>query len=195
MVKKEEKFTKQEKQDYIIDNNEKLKPHRIRMIDEDKLKEFDKLKKEKEEEKNKFWGKTIRKDKLKKPESIAVLYLRMNGIAEPLYVIPKNGMFHIESQTYHVREDCRYLINKDKVPLAILREDGLVPEGTSEFWEREFQARCAEHQNKAIKAISQAELVRMGYDDNKMKINPKIIIVLVILAIVGYAIFKGGLVS
>jgi hypothetical protein len=153
-------------------------------------------KKEKKKKKPNLWDRIFKKQKLKKPESVAVLYLRKNGVAQPLYIEPKNEMFHIGTKVYHQRKDCKYLITKDKVPLAIIFEEGLVPVGNKEFYDLDVQRRCAEHQDHAIKAIRHAEIVRMGYDDkDKKKINPKVVIGIIIIAIVGYALLKGGLVG
>jgi len=153
--------------------------------------------KEKEDKKNEtFWGGIFRKKNLKRPESMAILYLRKNGVAEPMYLTPKNEMFNIGGKVYHQRKDCKYLITKDKIPLAIIPEEGFIPTGNEEYYkDLDMQKRCSEHQDFAIKAIRHAELVRMGYDDKKTgKFNPKVAIAIVIIAIIVYALFKGGLV-
>ncbi len=152
---------------------------------------------EKKDEKKKltFWDKVFNKKKLKKPESVAVLYLRKNGIAEPMYIEPKHEMFRVGSNTYHQRKDCKYLITKNKIPLVIIPEEGLVPTGNKEYYDLDVQVRCKEHQDSAIKAIRHAEIVRMGYDDKiGKKINPKVAIGILLALIIGWAILRGGLI-
>src|SRR3990167_5750774 len=80
-----------------------------------------------------FWKKVIDENKLKKPDRVAIMFLRNNGTAETYYLKSKNGMFEIDGKTYHERRDCVYRIGKERVPLAIIPEWSLIPIGTERF--------------------------------------------------------------
>jgi hypothetical protein len=162
---------------------------------EEKLKQLKEQKKKIEEpeiietkESKSFWSKIFKKEKVKKPESVAILYLRNNRNAEAMYLIPKDGMFDINGKKYHQRKDCIYSITKDKIPLAIIPEDGLIPIGTSEYNTLPIETKLSELQNHAINAIRNAELVKMEGGESKM--NMKMVIIIVIVAIVGFALLK-----
>lgn len=151
---------------------------------------------EKVEKKNKkgIWEKMFNSSKLKKPKKVAVLYLRNNNIAEPHIVDTKRGFFVIEGKTYHIERDCLYTMTKERIPLAVIPEDGLIPEGNSEYYKnlktlKDFEKRVARHQDLALNAIRHAELVKMGERDGP-KINAKVAIGIIILAIIAIAILK-----
>lgn len=138
---------------------------------------------------NSFWDKVFKKKSLRKPQRIAVMYLRKNNMGEVLDVDTNKGFFDIAGKTYHISRDCLYTIGKDRIPLAIIEEDGLRPIGNSEFYKKlseikNYERICAEYQDLVLKAIRHAELVKYQSLD-KAKINPKIAIGLAIAAIIG----------
>jgi hypothetical protein len=143
---------------------------------------------------NTFWDKTWNKRKLEKPQKVAVLYLRRNNSAQGIEVDTQKGFFEIESKTYHVDRDCMYRFGKDKLPLAVIQEDGLVPTGNADFFQRlkdvnAFERKSAEYQDLVLKAIRHAELVR-EQGRNGPGVNPKVVIAIVIVAIIAFAIFR-----
>lgn len=146
-------------------------------------------------EKPNVWAKIFNKNKLKKPEKVAVLYLRKNNNAQGLEVEAKKGFFSIDGTTYHIQRDCQFKMGKEGLPLLVIEEEDLVPRGNTEFYQKlkelkAFERKAAEYEDLVLKAIRHAELVRAEGGD-KMKINPKVAIGLIIAAIIGYAIFRG----
>lgn len=152
------------------------------------------VKEEKKSKKLGFWDKIWNKGKLKKPEKVAVLYLRKNGGAIGYDVETKKGFFEVEKKTYHIDRDCIYRLGKDRVPLAIIEEEGLKPLPTKEFYDNlhelnAFERKAAEYQDLVLKAIRHAELVKLEGRDGS-KINPKVAIGIGIAIVIGFAIFK-----
>lgn len=140
-------------------------------------------------EKSGFWSKIFKKDKFKKPQWVAGLYLRNNGRAEPMYLkANSDGEFVINGKKYHEKSDCKYVLGKDRIPFVIIEEDGLVPKGTREYYAKTIEQRCAEHQDLAIRAIRTAEIVKAEGQNKPM--NNKTIIIIIIVAVVGLAILK-----
>jgi hypothetical protein len=138
-----------------------------------------------------FWKKIFKKKQ--KIKSLPIIYLRKNGIAEPMYVKTENGQFKVGDKTYHEREDCRYklMMGKESMPFAVVPEDGIIPVGTSDYYaklDENIQKVVQEHQEMAIKAIRHAEIVRMGEDGKKP--DMKMIIIVAIIVIVGLALLK-----
>lgn len=140
-----------------------------------------------------FWSKVFKKNKAKKPNRVTVIYKRINGNAEPLYVEVKKGMFVIHDKTYHESELCRYnlKIGNDSFPFYSVNEKGLIPEGKKEYYDKieKTDEIIQEHQDLAIKAIRHAELVRIEGEQNK-GMNPKLVIVFVIVGIIAFALLK-----
>lgn len=136
-----------------------------------------------------LWERMFRKNKLKKPQMVAVVYLRNNGRAEPIEVESKKGFFTIYGKTYNEDRDCIYLLGKDKTPLAIIPEWSLIPYGTKKWHDKEMLEKFAELQDHVLRGIRHAELVRMG-NESGSKLNMKAIIGLIIAAIIGYAILS-----
>jgi len=148
-------------------------------------------KEEKKEKKSKsLFEKWFKQSKLKKPDTVAVVYLRNNGQAEMMECQVKRGFFNIDGITYHSRRDCTYTESKERKPVAIIREGYLTPIGTSDWEEKTIQEKCAELQDHAIKGIKNAELVRMGDKDQK-KLNAKTAIGIAIAIIIVVAIIYG----
>jgi hypothetical protein len=138
-----------------------------------------------------FWKKVFSKKQTAK--LLPIIYLRKNGIAEPLYVKIENGQFKIGDKVYHEREDCRYklLMGKESLPFAVVPEDNIIPVGTSDYYaklDENIQKVVQEHQEMAIKAIRHAEIVRMGEDGKKPDF--KLIIIIAIIAIIALALLK-----
>lgn len=137
-----------------------------------------------------IFSKFFKKDKIKKPEQAAVLYLRDTGVGEPLIVQAKNGMFEFQGKPYHVREDCKYTlqIGKDKVPLMVQRECDLKPVGTKKWEDLPIEKKVAELQYMAVKGIQHAEIVRAEGGGSKM--DTKTIVIIAIVLIVALAFLK-----
>jgi len=133
------------------------------------------------------WSKAFNPRKLQKPNTVAVLYLRNNGVAEPMEVEVKNGFIKIQGKTYHERADCKFSMGKERTPLAIIPEWSLIPVGTKEWEDKEMKEKFAELQDHTLKGIRNAELVRMGESDGK-KMDTKTMILLGIAAIVAVVI-------
>ncbi len=128
--------------------------------------------KEKEEpvkkKKNLNWFKKSFKEKnFKKPGKIAVIYLKENGNAEAIEIETRDGFFNINGKTYHERSDCIWTISKDRIPLALIPEKSMIPLGTERWEEKEMQEKFSELQDHLLKGIRHAELVKMGFSDNK----------------------------
>ncbi len=120
-------------------------------------------KEKKKESKKEWWNKIFKdKNKFKKTDKVAVLYLRENGNAEPMDIDVKNGFFNINEKTYHERSDCTYTVGKDRIPLAIIREKSMTPLGKSQWEDRGMQEKYFELQDHLLKGIRHAELVKMG---------------------------------
>ncbi len=148
-------------------------------------------KEEKKEKKKKgLWDKMWNKDKIVKKNKIAVIYLRNNGIAEPMELESNRGMFTIENKTYHEDADCIYTIKKDRVPLAIIPEWGLIPYGKKEQESKSMEEKFAQFQDHAMRGIRHAERVRFG-DKDQMKLNGKAIVGIIIMVIIGAALLGG----
>lgn len=125
-----------------------------------------------------FWDKVWKKNKLKKPDTVAVLYLKENKNVEPMEVITRRGFFEIHGKTYHERRDCIYtLVGKERTPLAIIPEWHTTPLGTKEWDDKEIQEKCAICQDHLMQGVRHAERVRMGEKMGDMQINSKTIIV------------------
>ncbi len=120
-------------------------------------------KKIKKEAKKKWWNKAFpNKDKFKKPNKVAVLYLRENGNAEPMDIDVKDGFYNVEGKTYHERSDCIYTVGKERIPLAIIPEKNMTPIGTKGWQDKGMQEKYSELQDHLLKGIRNAELVKMG---------------------------------
>lgn len=151
---------------------------------------------EKEEEKkkkdSKWSDKFFKKARFKKPTKVAVIYLRENGIAEPMEVESKNGLFTIGRKTYHERKDCTYTITKERIPLAIIPEWSPVPLGTKIWEEKPMYEKFNELQDHVLRGIRHAELVKMG-EKERGKISVKQAVIAGIVVIVGLALLTNFL--
>ncbi len=159
---------------------------RLIAVTEDK-KEKD-VKKDKKKPKS-FWDKIFSINKLKKPNKVAVIYLRNNGNAEPMEVEVRNGFFNIKGKTYHENRDCMFTFSRLRTPLAIIPEWSLIPVGTKDWDDKDIREKFAEVQDHALRGIRHAELVRMGDKETK-PLNTKTIILLIVgLVIAGAVIY------
>ncbi len=135
-----------------------------------------------------LWDKIFNKNKLKKPNKVAVLYLRVNGKAEPMEVESKNGFFSINGKTYHENRDCAYLLGKEKHPLALIPEGNVTPLGKKSWEDKAMQEKFAILQDHVMKGIRHAERVRMGERGGDIKFNAKTAVGLGIVAIIVIAV-------
>lgn len=141
------------------------------------------------DDKKSIFGNMFNRKRLKKhPKMVAVMYLRNNGKAQPMEVESKKGFFSIEKRIYNEDTDCIYRL-PDGTPLAIIPEWSLIPYGTKQWHDKPMLEKFAELQDHTLRGIRHAELVRMG-DDGGKKISPKVVIGLIILLIIGAAIFS-----
>ena len=144
--------------------------------------------KDKTKKKKGLWDKIFNKNKLKKPNKVAVLYLRVNGKAEPMEVESNNGFFNINGRTYHENRDCVYLLGKEKYPLALIPEGNVLPLGRKSWEDKDMQEKFSILQDHVMKGIRHAERVRMGEKGRDIKFNAKTAIGIGILAIIGLAV-------
>ncbi len=146
-----------------------------------------------EEKKDKIklniWQKLFKKDIVKKGKT-AVLYLRNNGIAEPMEVESKKGFFNIKGKTYHEDRDCTYTITKDRIPLAIIPEWSMIPYGLKKWHDKSLIEKFSELEDHLLRGIRHAELVKMG-DKENIKLNTKAMVVIGIIVIIGIAFLVG----
>ena len=119
-----------------------------------------------------------------------MIYLRNNGIAEPMEVIAKKGFFTINNKTYHEKRDCIYTVTKDRIPLAIIKEWDIFPIGTKKWDDESMREKFSELEDHTLRGIRFAELVKMG-DSDKPKLNMKQIILIVLGIILVLAIVIG----
>ncbi len=130
-------------------------------------------KKDKRKLKKGLWYDIWKKKKLDKPNMVAVLFLRNNGMVETLEVESKRGLIEVNGKTYHERHDCIWTLNrKDRCPLAVIPEYNLVPMGTQIWVDKSMQEKFNELQDHVLRGIRHAELVRMG-DKDPTKISTK----------------------
>jgi hypothetical protein len=145
---------------------------------------------EKKKLKQKWWERLWSKRKLDKPQTIAILYLRNNGKAEPLEVETRNGFFAVHGKTYNEDRDCVYFMGKERIPLCIVPEWSLVPYGTKQWHDKDLLTKFSELQDHALKGIRHAEIVKMGGLEGKTKWNIKAIIGVGIMVIIGWALLN-----
>ena len=159
-------------------------------IDEDLFTDKDKRKRQKLA-RPRFWEGFLGKKKLQKTSFVAILYLK-DIHAEPLIQKTTNGFFTIDGKTYHERQDCTYTIKigKDRFPLAIIKDNQIVPFGTKDWDELEIKEKYLACQEHAMSGIRHAERVRMGQSEDK-PINVKMIILVVLGLVIAGAVMYG----
>ncbi len=148
-------------------------------------KEFKKLKK------NVWHEGLFNAKKFKRPNRVAVVYLRNNGIAEPMQVDTKDGFFSINGKTYHERKDCVYSLHKDRIPFAVIPEWSMTPIGTKRWEEQTMHEKFNELQDHLLRGIRHAELVRrtgsgMGGMDMKKMIGLGLLIMVGMVILFNY---------
>ena len=126
---------------------------------------------------------------MNRPNYVAVIFLRNNGIAEPIEVEAKNGFFNVQGRSYHERRDCVWRFGKDKMPLCIIPENGLTPFGTKEWQDRSMQEKFSELQDHVLKGIRHAEIVKVGGIEGP-KMSTKAWIGIIVMGIIGFAILS-----
>ena len=151
------------------------------------IPEYTPKKEDKKKKKGGFWDKVWSKGKLKKPNMVAVMYLRNNGMAEPMEVQVREGFFNIYGRTYHENRDCIWSLTKDRTPFAIIPEWSLIPIGTKRWEDKPMLEKFAELQDHTLRGIRHAEFVRLG-DGKGLNLNAKSIIGFIILGIIAIAI-------
>lgn len=148
-----------------------------------------------------FWEKHFNSKKLDKPNTVAILILRVNGDATPLYrQYDENGMFTLEdlkknplAKSYHVRQDCIYRLKfgKHQIPLCILPEWSMIPLGTKVYWEMTPERRALELEQGILRAIRAEETIKQDENLKKKAVSGKTIWIFIIVVVVGYLIWKG----
>lgn len=141
----------------------------------------------KKKKKKSIWDKAFNKNKLKKPNRVAVIFLRNNGIAERLEEEVRHGFFNIYGKTYHEDLACIFRF-KDGTPFALIPQWSLLPYGTKQWHDKPMLEKFAELQDHTIKGIRHAELVRMGGEKDKKPISGKAIVGGIVLLIVIVAV-------
>lgn len=157
-------------------------------MSEEKLQDIERDKKKSDKKKKGLWEKIWNTKKLDRKNTVAVIYLRENGIAEPMEVMSKRGFFQIDGKTYHERRDCIYTMNKDRYPLAIIPEWHMTPLGTKSWYDKTPQEQISILQDHCMNGIRHSERVRSGENMGGTKINAKNLIVLGIALIIGIAL-------
>ena len=161
------------------------------MIEDLKLEQPIQKLEDKKKKKPGVWDKVFRKKKLEKSQKVAILYLTKNGQAVPFELEPKNGFFTIRGKSYHEREDCSFVVGKTRIPLAVIHESSIIPEGTDIWKEKDMKEKFLELQTHAMNGIRHAELVKIAGEDRK-PMSGKTMIIIGIIVIVGLAIWQGG---
>ncbi len=146
--------------------------------------------KNKEKKKDTFWTKAFNISKLKKPNKVAVIYLRNNGRAQTMELQPKDGFFSIDGKTYHEDRDCTYSLGKSRIPLAIIPEWSLLPVGTKDWDDKSLREKFTQLEEHVLKGIRHAELVRSNERDGP-KINAKAVVGFIVLAIIVVGVVMG----
>lgn len=153
-------------------------------------------KEEKEDKKGKkekpgLWQRLFNTKKIVKTKKVAIIFLRNNGIAEPMEVRSKNGFFNIYGKIYHEDRSCTYTIAKERIPFAIIPEWSMIPYGTKVWHEKPMIEKFSELEDHVIRGIRHAELVKMGGGGADQKINLKTAILIGIFAIIALAVIFG----
>ena len=132
--------------------------------------------------------------KLEKKGMILCIYLRKNGLAELRYVqMDEVGQIKVDGYVYHER-DATYRFGKKNDPVLIIMEGSLVPI-SKEILKENLGSDSAEAQKLIIKGIEQAEVVKSGDPNDKLKNPlkmPKWAIGIGIAVIIGIYAFMGG---
>jgi hypothetical protein len=154
---------------------------------------MEKIKQNKEEDKEKkgLWQRVFNTKNIIKKNKVAILYLRNNGIAQPMELQSKKGFFNIEGKIYHEDRDCIYTISKERIPLAIIPEWSMIPYGTKIWHDKTMIEKFSELEDHTLKGIRHAELVKMGGDTGSNKINTKSAILIGIFIIIALAVIMG----
>lgn len=143
----------------------------------------------KERKEKTFFDRMFKKNKLKKPNMVAVVYLRNNGNADFIEVESKKGFFNINNRSYHERRDCTYTSSKERTPLCIIMEDDLIPIGRKEWNDSPYRYKCAELQDHVLKGIRHAEQVKVEGRETK-PMNMKTVVVWLIIGVIAFAVLR-----
>ncbi len=140
-------------------------------------------------DKKHWWYGFFIKDRLKKPNKVAVLFLRNNNNAELIEAEPKDGFFYINNEAYHEDRDCVYTVSKDRIPLVIISEWDIIPLGTKSWYDQPLRKKFSELERHVLKGIRNAELVKTLGGRGDHKLTTKQIIVYGLAALVAIAVF------
>jgi len=159
----------------------------------DKTKLSNKENKEPKEKEAKGLMSKVFNKKLKNKEE-PVVFLRNNGVAQILFVAPKDDMYEIEGKKYHHKFGCDWELKEGlkTKKIKIIPEWGMYPLGTAVYL-KELHAEDAQIQYDMIHAIQTAETIRYLEDKKKTQLNPKTVVIgIIALIVIGYFIFAGG---
>jgi len=135
-----------------------------------------------------------RNKKLEKQGYILCIYLRKNALAEMRYVkMDEVGQIKVDGYVYHER-DATYRFGKKNDPVLTIIEGALVPLNKETLREN-LGFESAEAQRLIIKGIEQAEVVKAGGLEDKLKTPmnvPKWAIGIGIAVIIGVYAYMGG---
>ena len=145
------------------------------------------ISKREDPKKTSLFGKLFKNKKLGKPKTVAVIYLRNNGLAEFMEVQVKQGFFGIYGKTYHERRDCTYVATKNRFPLALIMEDEILPIGLKSWNDKDLREKCLALQEHVMSGIRHAERVRMG-DKGQNNFDVKKILGFLIVAGIAIAV-------
>ncbi|KKN14660.1 hypothetical protein LCGC14_0993910 [marine sediment metagenome] len=187
-----EKEEEKEKEEKKLEEEMKEIAQEMKELEEKKDKKDEISKKESKKLKKKDWRNNLfNAKKFKRPNRVAVVYLRNNGIAEPMQVDTKDGFFSINGKTYHERKDCVYSFHKDRIPFAVIPEWSMTPIGTKRWEEQTMHEKFNELQDHLLRGIRHAELVRrtgvgMGGMDAKKMIGLGILVMVGMVVLFNY---------
>ena len=139
-----------------------------------------------EPKQKKKWFKIFKSDKAKK-NKVAIIYLSNDGEIKPIYKEVKDGLFKINGKTYH-ETDCYHTYGRKRMPAVVIPEWGLIPI-SRENYAKNFAADAQEAQQLIIKAVENAEIVRLQEQQGK-KIDPKLVLGIIAIAIVGIYFYQ-----
>lgn len=137
----------------------------------DKEEKKPKLEKKVKEEK-KWFEKFFNKDRLQKSNKVAVVYLLNNHLADFMELDTVDDKFKVAGKEYHVDKDCIFTTRKDRIPLVVIKEWDIIPEGTKDWDDKTMRNRFAELEKHVLRGIKNAELYKVG-DNNPMKMTGK----------------------
>lgn len=135
----------------------------------------------------KKWFHIFKSIKKSKKGKVAIIFLGNDGSISTIFKEPKDGMFSVAGRKYH-ETDCYFTYGPKRIPVVVIAEWGLVPI-SRENYAKFFASDAQEAQQLIIKAVENAEIVRLEGGEKK-KLNPTIIIGVIVLAVVGFYLYS-----